>query len=70
MYQDIDCLLLMFDLTSAASFEHLDAALSKFLSVHSHSQKPRPRRQKQHGALHIICTCKHRIHTLTTRSAD
>ena len=41
VYQDVHCLLLMFDLTSAASFDHLDAALSKFLSVQS--QRPRSR---------------------------
>ena len=46
MYQDIQCLLLMFDLSSAASFEHLDATLSKFLSVQSQRQRQRPRKAK------------------------
>ena len=48
VFQDIQCLLLIFDLSSAASFEHLDATLSKFLSVqsqsHSHSHRQRPRK--------------------------
>ena len=46
VYQDIQCLLLMFDLSSAASFEHLDATLSKFLSVQSQSQRQRQRPRK------------------------